>query len=594
MAEEELPKPGDLVGVRYRIESMLGQGGMGAVFAAVNQATGRAVAIKWMLPGAARSQESLARFLSEARATAKIEHPNVIQILDVGQDGACPFLVMERLRGTSLADRLEKGGRLSVAETVSVILAACRGVAEAHNEGILHRDLKPDNIFLCEGKDGSPRPPKVLDFGISKLYEEGGGGPSLTRTGMAMGTPQYMSPEQLSALPDMDGRLDVYAMGVVLYECLTGRPPYTADGLFELVQQIAAGNPTPIRVLSPDVPADLEAIVMRAMTGNRDYRYASMRDLIAALEQVSHRLQSGGPAPQVAASHIPQTAGYSAPHTGPVGGGGWAPQGGYATPPSGGGYMTPPQGGFGPPAQPYGYPPSGSQAIAPPTAGFIGAQPQRSSRLPLLAGAGCVGLLLLGLGIGGLALVISGGDDDTPNGVGGPVTTGDVFNPVGDPLGVGSTGTVGNTGSTNSRTPVMGLTFSGACAPRFTARVMVTGGDSLTVVSTGLAGIAGSLTLMSLPQGTTNISSQQRIDTNTVINVMADRDIWTNLTMDSVAVARGRIPDPISGSITVTEFDPELARADITFQNVTVQHLQNGSICTINGRIQTFGTTYGM
>src|SRR5688572_291706 len=149
---EELPKEGDIIGVRYKIEKMLGQGGMGAVFAAVNQATGRAVAIKWMLPGAARSQESLARFLSEARATAKIEHPNVIQILDVGQDGACPFLVMERLRGSSLADRLQQG-RLSVAETVSVILAACRGVAEAHNEGILHRDLKPDNIFLCQGKD---------------------------------------------------------------------------------------------------------------------------------------------------------------------------------------------------------------------------------------------------------------------------------------------------------------------------------------------------------------------------------------------------------------------------------------------------------
>src|SRR5690606_19019198 len=114
----------------------------------------------------------------------------------------------------------------------------------------------------------SPRPPKVLDFGISKLYDEGGG-QSLTRTGMAMGTPQYMSPEQLSALPDMDGRVDVYAMGVVLYECLTGRPPYTAEGLFELVQQIASGNPTPIRAVAPDVPPELEVIVMRAMASNR-------------------------------------------------------------------------------------------------------------------------------------------------------------------------------------------------------------------------------------------------------------------------------------------------------------------------------------
>jgi serine/threonine-protein kinase len=591
MAEEQLPKPGDLVGVRYRIESMLGQGGMGAVFAAVNQATGRAVAIKWMLPGAARSQESLARFLSEARATAKIEHPNVIQILDVGQDGACPFLVMERLRGSSLADRLAKG-RLSVAETVSVMLAACRGVAEAHNEGILHRDLKPDNIFHCQVKDGSPRPPKVLDFGISKLYEEGGG-PSLTRTGMAMGTPQYMSPEQLSALPDMDGRLDVYAMGVVLYECLTGRPPYTADGLFELVQQIAAGNPTPIRFVAPDVPPDLEAIVMRAMTGNRDHRYPSMRDLIAALEQVSQRLQSGAPAPHIPQPHIPQnhippTAGHSAPGTGPVSGGPWAGQGGYATPPQGGGYMTPAQGGFGPPSQQYGYPPSGSQAMPPATAGFGAPAGQSSSRLPLIAGAGCVALLLLTIGIGAVAYVVSD-DDSTPdvanNGVGGPLDTGNILN-------------TGNTTTTpsNSRTPTMGLTFSGDCTPRFTSRVMVTGStDSLTVLSSGLAGVSGSITLM-LPgiNGTTNISSQQRIDTQTVINVMAGQQIWTNLTMDSVAVANGRIPDPISGSITVTEFDPELARCDLTFHNVTLQHMQNGGICTVNGRLQTFGTTYGM
>jgi hypothetical protein len=232
--------------------------------------------------------------------------------------------------------------------------------------------------------------------------------------------------------------------------------------------------------------------------------------------------------------------------------------------------------------------------MAPPTAGFPGAQaPQQSSRLPLIAGAGCVALLLLGLGIGGIAFVVGGGDDDgdTPvvNGVGGPLPTNDVFNTGGN--------TAGNTGGNspaNSRAPTMGLTFTGDCTPRFNARVMVTGGDSLTVVSTGLAGIAGSITLMGLTPGTTSISSQHRIDTNTVINLMADRDIWTNLTMDNIAVARGRIPDPISGSITVTEFDPELARCDITFQNVTLQHMQNGGICTINGRLQTVGTTYGM
>lgn len=576
MAEDQLPKPGDLVGVRYRIESMLGQGGMGAVFAAVNQATGRAVAIKWMLPDAARSQESLARFLAEARATAKIEHPNVIQILDVGQDGACPFLVMERLRGQSLADRLEKQGRLSPAETVSVVLAACRGVAEAHNEGILHRDLKPDNIFLCEGKDGSPRPPKVLDFGISKLYDEGGG-QSLTRTGMAMGTPQYMSPEQLSALPDMDGRVDVYAMGVVLYECLTGRPPYTAEGLFELVQQIASGNPTPIRAVAPDVPPELEVIVMRAMASNRDYRWPSMRDLIAELERVTPRLASGAPGPS---APIPKTAALPAPGTGPMGGS-WTSPSGYGTPPAGGGYVTPPQGGLTGPSQPYGYPPSGGHAMAP--------APKKSSSLPLFAGLGCAALLVLA-GVGGAVGYFVTRDEPTTGTTGSGTT--------GGPVIIGSGGPVNSGTSTpaSSRTPRIDVTFSGDCNPRWDARLMVTGGpDQLNVMSSNLGGLTGSI-MMSLGsiRGTTNISTQQRMDNQTTINVMVGQRLWTNMTIDLMPVRQGRIPDPISGSITVTEYDPELARADITFHRVTLQNMQDGSLCTLDGRLQTFGTTYGM
>ncbi len=575
--ESELPKPGDLIGVRYRIESMLGKGGMGAVFAAVNQATGRAVAIKWMLPGAARSQESLARFLAEARATAKIEHPNVIQILDVGQDNHAPFLVMERLRGRSLAERLAHG-RLSTHETLSVLIPALRGIAEAHSEGIIHRDLKPDNIFLCEGKDGSPRPPKVLDFGISKLYDQEGG-TSLTQTGIAMGTPQYMSPEQLNAPPDADARFDVYAMGVVLYECLTGRPPYNADGLFELVQQIASGNPTPIRMLAPDVPPDLEAVVMRAMHVNRDYRHRTIPELIAALEQVQARIQSGAPAPY-APMPVPQTGGVTpapAPSTGPMGGGGWTPQGGYAS------------------GQQYGYPPTG--AVPPPgTAGHptgVAPAPSRGGSgmlIGLLAG----GLVLVGLLVVGVAAVVffvSRGDDS--GGTSTP-TIGTAGLGGGEPTPVVGPGTTGTGGS--SRTPQIGLTFTGDCQPRFTARVMVTGGaDALSVVSSTIGGITGSLTLM-LPNqpGTVQISTRQRMDTQTVINVMQGQQIWTNMTIDVTPVLSGRIPDPVRGSVTITEFDAELARADITFHDVTLQNMQNGGLCTVNGRLQTFGTTYGL
>lgn len=556
MAGDALPKPGDLIGVRYRIESMLGQGGMGAVFAAVNQATGRSVAIKWMLPGAARSQESLARFLAEARATAKIEHPNVIQVLDVGQAGECPFLVMERLRGRSLGERLTRG-RLSPHETLSVILPACRGVAEAHNEGILHRDLKPDNIFLCEGKDGSPRPPKVLDFGISKLYEEGGG-QSLTRTGVAMGTPQYMSPEQLSAAADADVRLDVYAMGVVLYECLTGRPPYDGDGLFELVQQIAAGSPTPIRHLAPDVSPELEAVVMRAMASDRDHRHSSMHELVLDLERVSQRVQ-GGSAPHPA---LPSTAAAFASSlpgaSTPVGGTG-AHHGHSAQPSSG---------GFAP--------------------GAVRAPSRGSSKLPIVLGCGALALLLFTLSLGGAAYLFFQRDAADPaiEPTGGGPSARDVFDLGGQTEPTGS----------SDRTPRIDVTFSGACNPRFNNRLMVTGNaGSLNVMSTNMVGMTGAimLTLEEEP-GTINLSTQHRMDTQTAINVMVGQRLWTNMTIDIVAVQAGRIPDPVSGSITVTELDATLAVADVTFNDLTLQSTQDGSLCTLNGRLQTFGTTYGM
>ena len=170
--EDLLPQPGDVIAEHYEIEKLLGHGGMGAVFAAKQQRTGRAVAIKWMLPQAASSAEAVARFMAEAKVTARIEHPNVVHIYDFGEAHGSPFLVMERLRGRSLREHLDAVGRLSAAEAIHLLVPAMRGVAEAHREGIIHRDIKPDNIFLCRGKDGSPREAKVLDFGISKLYDE--------------------------------------------------------------------------------------------------------------------------------------------------------------------------------------------------------------------------------------------------------------------------------------------------------------------------------------------------------------------------------------------------------------------------------------
>lgn len=570
MSDEQLPKEGDLIGVRYRIETLLGQGGMGAVYAAKNQATGRAVAIKWMLPGAARSKESLARFLSEARATAKIEHPNVIQILDVGQDGDAPFLVMERLRGESLADRLERGP-LTVPETLDVMIDSCKGVHEAHLEGIIHRDLKPDNIFLCQGKDGSPRPPKVLDFGISKLYDDdaASGGAPMTQTGIAMGTPWYMSPEQINASGQPDARYDVYAMGVVLYECMAGKPPYDADGLFELVQQIAAGQPPPLRARAPQCPTDLEQVVYRAMSAHRDYRHTNMKELVQDLERIRDRMRSGTPAP------IPQTGqAYMTPP--PITGGL-----GYAPTPAGQAYPTP--------APVTGGMPAGSHVMHPPSGTMVQAPAKRGGGSGLAIGlaVGLIGVAFIGvLGIGGLVWALSGDDDDG----GGPS--------IGD-LGGGNMPDLGNVGggsTDNPRDPDIDVTFSGGCSPTFNARRMVTGGGgNVNVISTNMGGMTGAI-YMGFPQGpgTTQLSTQHRLDSQTVINVMVGQSLWTNMTTDLMAVRNGRIPDPVSGTVIVREFDSDLAHADVTFQNVTLQSMRDGSICTLNGRVVARGTTYGM
>ena len=251
-----------------------------------------------MKPQMAKSPEALARFLAEARTTARIEHPNVIQILDVGQDGDAPFLVMERLRGESLGERLERDKRIPPAEAVDIIIAACNGVAEAHSEGIIHRDLKPDNIFLCESKDGQPRAPKVLDFGISKLFDDGGGKQQqLTQTGAIMGTPLYMSPEQLDGRTEPDARFDVYAMGVVLFETLAGTTPYNADTFFVLVQQIVAGNCVPLAQAAPWVPAELCALVGRAMHPKREMRFATMGELVVGLRHIKEHVMLNTSAP---------------------------------------------------------------------------------------------------------------------------------------------------------------------------------------------------------------------------------------------------------------------------------------------------------
>ncbi|HEU4533914.1 MAG TPA: serine/threonine-protein kinase, partial [Polyangiaceae bacterium] len=222
------PAPGEVVGGRYRLERLLGSGGMGAVWAATHLVTRRAVALKMLRALDGARPEERRRLLREAQAASAVEHPNVVRVLDAFEADGAPALVMDLLTGESLAQRLAREGRLSLGEAAVVLRPVVAAVAAAHRAGVVHRDLKPANVFLAAGSGGGPDV-RVLDFGVAKLLERPGGDAhsgSLTRTGEVVGTPFYMSPEQFYGEPDVDPRADVWALGVVLYECLAGRRPF--------------------------------------------------------------------------------------------------------------------------------------------------------------------------------------------------------------------------------------------------------------------------------------------------------------------------------------------------------------------------------
>ncbi len=208
---------------RYALHRRLGVGGMGAVYEGVHEDLGKRVAIKLLHPQTAESAEARARFLREGRALARIRHPHVAEVFDVGQEAnGLLYLVMELMEGESLGSLLERRGRLSERETADIMIPLCAAVDAAHREGIIHRDLKPENIFLSRDAHGQVVP-KVLDFGISKVQHAPG--EALTGTQRWMGTPQYMSPEQAASGREVDARTDIYALGVVLYECVCGELP---------------------------------------------------------------------------------------------------------------------------------------------------------------------------------------------------------------------------------------------------------------------------------------------------------------------------------------------------------------------------------
>jgi eukaryotic-like serine/threonine-protein kinase len=283
--------PGQILAGKYRIDEVLGVGGMGLVVAAHHVQLDERVAIKFLLPSMLTNREAVARFAREARAAVKIKSEHVVRISDVGalEDGT-PYMVMEYLQGSDLGMWLNDRGALPVEQAVEFVLQACEAIAEAHVLGVVHRDLKPSNLFVIRRPDGMLSV-KVLDFGISKVVRPGSSSSdlSMTRTSTMMGSPLYMSPEQLQSSKDVDARTDIWALGVILYELLTQEPPFVAEGVAELVTRILTVRPAPLRSKRPEVPAALEAVVLRCLEKDRTRRFESVGELAGVLQPFGPR-----------------------------------------------------------------------------------------------------------------------------------------------------------------------------------------------------------------------------------------------------------------------------------------------------------------
>jgi len=274
---------GKRIAGRYVVEKLLGSGGMGVVASAKYPELGQRVAIKFLRPELAADPVVSARFSREARVAAKVTSAHFVRVFDVGKlDTGMPYLVMELLAGRDLGEELRARGKLPIEEAVDWVLQACIGIAEIHALGIVHRDLKPSNLFLATG--GGARILKVLDFGISKEAAVANGAP-LTNTDHVLGTPQYMSPEQIRASRDVDARSDVWSLGVVLYELLTQSLPFVSEGggIGEIFGKVLYVDPEPLRARRDDVPEALERVVLRCIARDRDARYANVTELAEAL-----------------------------------------------------------------------------------------------------------------------------------------------------------------------------------------------------------------------------------------------------------------------------------------------------------------------
>ncbi len=299
-------EPGDVLAEKYRVVQVLGEGGMGIVLEALHLELDQKVAIKCLLPHMAKSEEHVSRFTREAKVLAKLQSEHVARVYDVGKlDNGLPYMVMEYLEGCDLREYVDKNGPLALHEAAELALQACAGLADVHAAGIVHRDLKPSNCYVVQRGDGAVCL-KLLDFGISKFQ-----GAAITRTAAIMGSPGYMSPEQMTSTKDVDERADIWALGATLYEMLTARPAFIAENAPMLCIKIASEEPEPPRNSRADIPDQVEKIVLRCLAKKPEARYSTVAEVALALapyaperaqpyvEKIDGILRGGRSAPRV-------------------------------------------------------------------------------------------------------------------------------------------------------------------------------------------------------------------------------------------------------------------------------------------------------
>jgi serine/threonine protein kinase len=280
-----LPRIGDVLAGKYEVERVLGQGGMGVVFGAKHTLLRERVAIKLLLGADSSQPEVLARFLNEARAAARIQSEHIARVFDVGQlESGTPYMILEYLEGMDLGTRIDQKGAIGVGEAADILIEAAAGIQQAHAMGIVHRDLKPSNVFLAERNDGS-RIVKVLDFGVAKHL-----GPTTfaeakfeTSSKAFLGSPLFMSPEQVRQARSVDTRTDIWSLGMVLYNAVTATTPFDAETLGELLAKVLEAPVPPLRSHRPDAPAPFEAVVARCLMRDPAARYPTVLALAEAL-----------------------------------------------------------------------------------------------------------------------------------------------------------------------------------------------------------------------------------------------------------------------------------------------------------------------